>query len=580
MRPSSASSASPGPASAGPRFALRPYQRDAIAAVVQARRDGVRRMVVCLPTGAGKTVIFSELARLARRPVLVLAHRRELVQQARDKLARALQDDGVVAIEQGDDSAHDEARVVVASIRSLHQDRLARLLAARDFGLVVYDECHHATADDNQRVLRTLGAFGDDWSGTLLGFTATTARGDGQGLDQVFERIVYTRTIHQMVDDGFLAPLRGYRIATAADLTHVGLTRSDLVLEELAEAVDVQERNALVARAIQELARDRRTIAFCVTVAHARNLARALNAVGVPCGIVYGAMPADRRQQTLDDFRAGRLAAVTNVGVLTEGFDDPSVSCIAMARPTRSEGLYAQCVGRGTRLAPGKTDCLVLDFVDLSDLSLMGLPALAGLPRDLDLEGGRVDDAERTLARLFDQHPGLEVDPGTITLGEIQRRARDFDPLALGLDPEVLAISPNRWESLGARGLVLHAYWGPKAARRDLLSEILVLDGGGRGRRWQVQVDGKEMARFSHVQQAVEAVDHEVGQRGPDSARSATERAAWRREPVPEPLRQELVSLGASGSVADRGQAMRLLSFLRHARRGRVGRRAARPALR
>ena len=148
-----------------------------------------------------------------------------------------------------------------------------------------------------------------------------------------------------MVTDGYLAPLRGYRITTAADLVSVTAGKGDFVIDELAEVVDVESRNALVARSLQELARDRRSVVFCVNVRHARHLARALNAIGVPTGIVHGAMKLDKRAETLADFRSGKLAAVTNVGVLTEGFDDPGVSCIAMARPTRSDGLYAQCVG-------------------------------------------------------------------------------------------------------------------------------------------------------------------------------------------------------------------------------------------
>ena len=130
---------------------------------MRARRGGTRRLLVCLPTGAGKTVIFSELARLAKRPVLVLAHRKELVDQARDKLSRALSDPSVVAIEQADTSAHPEARIVVASIRSLREDRLARLMAERKFGLIIYDECHHAPAEDNMRVLRALGIAPSAW---------------------------------------------------------------------------------------------------------------------------------------------------------------------------------------------------------------------------------------------------------------------------------------------------------------------------------------------------------------------------------------------------------------------------------
>src|SRR5690606_11274276 len=162
---------------------------------------------------------------------------------------------------------------------------------------------------------------------------------------------------------------------------------------------------------------------------HARNLSKALNHLGVRAGIVHGAMPADARAAALADFRRGRTQVLTNVGVLTEGFDDPGVSCVAMARPTRSEGLYAQCVGRGTRLAPRKVDCLVLDFVDLSELSLVALPSLAGLPPGVDLEGAALHEAAERVARFYDDHPGFDIDPGHITLAEIQRRAASFDPL-------------------------------------------------------------------------------------------------------------------------------------------------------
>ena len=389
---------------------LRPYQREAIDAVLEARRKGVRRMVITLPTGAGKTVIFAHLARLAKRQVLVLAHREELLFQAREKLERSLQGAGVVAIERGADRAPVDAKILVCSIRSLHEERLARVLQGRDIGLVIYDECHHAAAEDNLRVLTQLGVFAPEWTGTLLGFTATTGRGDGKGLDTVFQRIVYSRSLPELIEQGYLAPLRGFRVGTSADLGRLSPGGNDYREDELAEAIDIEERNALVARSIQELARDRRTIAFCVTVNHAMNLSRALNVIGVPAGIVHGAMPSDVRQKALADFREGHTQVLTNVGVLTEGFDDPGVSCVAMARPTRSDGLYAQCVGRGTRLHPDKKNCLVLDFVDLSALDLCTLPSLFGVPRDVDLRGGDANEARTIWLQLLFDHPGFELE--------------------------------------------------------------------------------------------------------------------------------------------------------------------------
>ncbi len=524
-----------------PNLHLRPYQRAAVDAVLAARRDGLRRLLVCLPTGAGKTVVFAELARLARRQVLVLAHREELLEQARSKIEAALASTpgnaAVVAIERGAARAPADAKVVVCSLRSLHEERLARVMRQRDFGLIVYDECHHAPAEDNLRVLRQLGAFDVGWTGTLLGFTATTARGDGKGLDTVFERIVYARTLPEMIDGGYLAPLRGFRVSTAADLSGLSAAGLDFREDELALAVDIEERNALVARSIQELARDRRTIAFCVTVNHARSLARSLNALGVPTGIVHGALPGDARAAALADFRAGRTQVLTNVAVLTEGFDDPGVSCIAMARPTRSEGLYAQCVGRGTRLFAGKKDCLILDFVDVSTLSLCTLPSLFGVPRDLDLFGGDVSDARRVWQQILFDHPGFELEAGALTLSEIQHRAAHFDPLTLQVHDDLRAISANAWFSLGRHGLGLH-----HQARPGTIVEVVVLRAGSRGKRWQVSIDGQVVDRRSNLEEAVQAVDFEIDECGPLTATSARPDAAWRREPGPDgmPLAQTL----------------------------------------
>lgn len=535
---------------------LRDYQKEAIAAVIAARKCGTRRMVVCLPTGSGKTVIFSELARLANRQVLVIAHREELLEQARGKLQAAVGKSRTVAIERAELRAPKSAQIVVCSVRSLHEERLRRLLKGRDIGLILYDECHHAVAEDNQRVLRSLGCFDRDWTGTLLGLTATSNRADGRGLDEVFEAIVYRRGIEDLMHAGWLVRLRGYRIGTEADLRGLGGGGVDFNDEELAEAVDVQERNSLVARSIQELARDRRTVVFCVTVAHARNLCRALNKVGVVAGLVHGKTPRDERAQVLADFRAGRLSALTNVGVLTEGFDDPGVSCIAMARPTRSEAMYAQCVGRGTRLADGKSDCLVLDFVDLSRLSLVTLPSLLGMPMDLNLRGGDATDAAQQWRQWQLDAPGMELPPGAITLDEIQQRAEAFDPLTQRVDASVRAISALAWESLGRRGLALHL-----SRKQGELTEILVRSAGGRGKRWQVLLDEAEVARFSRLEDAVEAVDYEVAQMNQRAQISALPDAAWRHSPAAGPLAEMALQARRGRPVQTVGEAVAALTY-------------------
>ena len=538
------------------RFSLRDYQKKAIQAVLSHRKDGYRRLLICLPTGAGKTVVFSELCRLAQRDVLVLAHREELLAQAKDKIEGMTEGAARVDIEQGDHIAGEESNVVVASIRSLRTERLERLKKTKDFGLVIYDECHHAAAEDNMRVLRELGCFDSDWDGTLLGFTATTTRGDGIGLGEVFELIAYERSVVDMIKEQYLVPLRGYRINTATDLYDI-LGEST---EEMEEQLDIESRNALVARSIQELARDRRTIVFCVSVNHALNLGKSLNALGIPTGVIYGAMPKDKRIETLRLFREERLMALTNVGVLTEGFDDPGVSCIAMARPTKSESLYAQCIGRGARLAPGKVDCIILDFVDLSDLSLVNLPSLLGLPKELNLQGEEVTEAIDLYHQLRFDFPGFELEANEITLSEIKHRAESFDPLTMELHPEITAITGNGWFSLGKKGLALFYFQQNGSLHK---AEILHR-GKKKSERYHVMMSGKCKAKFSKIITAVEAVDYELEILGPIPSQTARDDADWRiEEPNPQ-LIQALANLHPPRRAQTISDALGYLCFAQH----------------
>ncbi|KIG15451.1 DNA helicase [Enhygromyxa salina] len=511
---------------------LRPYQVEAVEAVIAARRRGVRRMLVSLPTGAGKTVIFSELIRRAKRDVLVLAHREELLAQARDKIEAALRrggDDRRVQIERGESRASASARVLVASIRSLHEARIGRVLAGRELGLVIYDECHHAVADANRAVLERIGAFEADWRGTLVGFTATTRRADGRALGEVFEEIVAERTVEQMITDGYLRPLRGLRIETKVSLEGVAAVGEDFDEQALEQAVDIETRNQLVARSITELCRDRRTIAFCAGVRHAEHLCGALNRMGVRAAIVHGEMPKPARERTLAGFRDGQFQVITNVGVLTEGFDDPGVSAVAMVRPLRSESLYLQCVGRGMRLDPSARDCLVLDFVDLSSLEIITTATLAA--------GKQPTPPEREAAGerpAYLPAPEDDRDEAPATLEEITQRLREFDPLTMVQSDEAAAISVNAWLSLGARGMMLHFL--------DHHAQLCHFELRPASRSGvEIWRDDRRITRCSSMSAAIEAVDYELPKHGdPSSARAD---AAWRRHPITAPLKRALAEL-------------------------------------
>lgn len=564
---------------------LRPYQEDALEAIRAAKSRGLARVLLALPTGAGKTVIFARLIAEQGGRALVLAHRRELVEQAQRKIAEVYPQPERVEIEMGSQRCGAQARVVVASIRSLSPKRLQRILDQGSFELVVYDECHHATAAENRGVLDRLGLFAPESRALLVGVTATTRRADGEGLDRVFQEIVYARSLGSMIEDGYLRPLRGFTISTGMGW------KGDLLAQEeekegheaLADAVDVEDRNALVARSIQELARDRRCIAFCITVRHAERLARALNYFGVRAGMVCGAMPQAARQATLDAFRAGKLSVITNVGVLTEGFDDPGVSAIAMVRPTRSESLYIQCVGRGMRLSPEAKDCLVLDFVDLFRLDLVTLPSLAGLPRAMNLQGELVHEAVQDLGIQVDWLADI-VEDEDISLSELKARAQAFDPLTQSVDPEILAMSSADWFSLGPRGVGLYvqgslprtsgisdpspAAWLRNELRRREIWVIEVLRKGRAG-RYQVYWDGQMKEEFTRLLDAIEAVDYELGRRGPKLWASAQADASWRRAQVPQRLAESLRLRGGKRMAPARSlhEALRQLRWLDRYRR-------------
>ena len=511
---------------------LRPYQLEAVNSVIAARRRGIRRMLLALPTGAGKTIIFSELIRRAKHDVLVLAHRDELLAQAKEKIESALarsSDTRRVDIERGQNRASKKASVLVASIRSLHEGRIGRVLAGRDIRLIIYDECHHAVAEANRSVLESIGCFDPDWPGTLVGVTATTRRADGKGLGEIFEEIVAERTLQQMIEDGYLRPLRGLRIETKASLAGVAMRGDDYELDSLEEAVDVETRNQLVARSITELCRDRRTIAFCVGVRHAENLSRALNELGVRSGMVCGEMPKIDRRRTLKRFREGKLQVITNVGVLTEGFDDPGVSAIAMVRPTRSESLYLQCVGRGMRLDPSAPDCLVLDFVDLSGLEIITTATLdAGATREVPER----EESEPTDGLV--PGPDDDMDEAPATLEEITQRLIAFDPLTMTQSHEAAAISRNAWLSLGSRGMMLHFL-----GRRGEMLRFELKPAPRTG--VEIWLGERKLSRCPTMQEAIEAVDTELPNYGLPA--SALADAPWRQHPITPPLQRAVESL-------------------------------------
>lgn len=357
---------------------LRRYQEEAINAVIQRAGAGIRRQLLHLPTGAGKTVIAAALSRKASGRVLMLVDRDELVQQSVEKFGYVWPDEEVGVVKAERDET--DRKVVVASVQTLARpQRLARL-DSESFTLVIADEAHHATTARHQRVLEGFGMLPDPAPRRLLlGITATPNRSDGHGLGEVFQEVVYHKSIVSLIQEGYLSDVKGVRVETHLDLGRVRITEGDFDTKDLSLAVDTEARNRLIVEAYQRFGEGKKAVVFTVDVAHAMHIAEAFSKVGgIRADWVSGELPLPERRKRLATFHAGGTQVIANAQILTEGWDEPSVACVIMARPTRSATFFIQAVGRGLRLYPGKDYCVVVDVAD-NRQDLCSLAVLEGI---------------------------------------------------------------------------------------------------------------------------------------------------------------------------------------------------------
>lgn len=338
---------------------LRPYQTSILAKIQHAfAHEDRTRVLASQATGTGKTVVMGELARRRGGKTLVLAHRDELIRQAASKFAEITQQS--VGIVKAAENSPD-AKVVVASVQTLaHRKRLDQL-KGYDWTTIMVDEAHHSEAATYQRVLRELGSFDKV---KTLGVTATPARGDKKPLGKTWEKLIRGIDIKEGVKLGFLCPPRAVVVKLkGADFRKIRTTHGQL-RDEDSEAVLMEARAPLhIAQAIHQLALNRPTLVFTPSVKVAYEVAKACLRLKMTAEVVEGETELDLRRDALRRFHVGITHVLSNCAVLVEGYDEEKVGCIVMARPTKSEPFYIQCIGRGTRLHPDKEDCLIIDVV-------------------------------------------------------------------------------------------------------------------------------------------------------------------------------------------------------------------------
>jgi superfamily II DNA or RNA helicase len=419
-----------------PRISLRPYQEEAIARIGECLRDNASTLLV-LPTGTGKTRTAATYVQRRGGRTLWLAHRQELIEQG----AAALEDvtGRKVSIEKADQYARG-TEIVVASVQTLRGDRLGSFTGRFAPDLIVTDEAHHAPSSSYRAIY-------DAFPGARhLGLTATPDRHDEKAMGVVFDSVAYVYEILQAIRDGFLCPIRALAVEVAAiDLRAVGTVAGDLNQGELDAVMSAEEALHGVVGAALEHAGDRRTIVFTTSVENAHRLAEITNRYRPNAArAVDGGTDPRARATVLRDHQAGAYQFLFNVGVLTEGYDDPAVSCIVMARPTSSRALYAQCAGRGLRIADGKTDCLLVDLVGNAGKHSLVTAAdiLAGNYDDdvaaeakrkiAEADGGMLaEEALEAAAREIEARRQAEAARRAKIQGKVKTRTREVDPFGV-----------------------------------------------------------------------------------------------------------------------------------------------------
>lgn len=334
---------------------LRDYQQDARESIQNEWKKGVKNTLLVLPTGCGKTIVFSKViedrVKLGER-VLVLAHRGELLDQAADKLEKST---GLkCATEKAEQTSIGSwYRVVVGSVQTMMRAKRLEQFDRNFFDTIIIDEAHHCISDSYQRVLQYFE------SANVLGVTATPDRGDMKNLGSYFESLAYEYTLPKAIKGGYLSPIKALTIPLQLDLTAVGQQAGDFKSSDLGTALDPYLES--IAAEMKKVAQDRKIVVFLPLVKTSQKFTEILNQYGFKAAEVNG--ESQDRAEILEDFENDKYNVLCNSMLLTEGWDCPSVDCVVVLRPTKVRSLYSQMVGRGTRLYPGKTELLLLDFL-------------------------------------------------------------------------------------------------------------------------------------------------------------------------------------------------------------------------
>lgn len=332
---------------------LRPYQKEGINQIFEEWRSGKRSVLFQMPTGTGKTVLFNEITRRGSegdRRILIVAHRKELIEQTKKLLDKIAVESGVIMAGHKEEYSH---LVQVASIQTL-----ARRENVPDPNLIIIDEAHHAKAKSYKALWERFP------EAKFLGVTATPTRLSGEGFEDLFDVLVSSPSIKHFISCGFLAKVRHF-VGPTPNLKRVKISKGDFATKQLAEVMAEVGQMASLTESYRKHASGKSMIVFAVDVAHSKSIVEQYRDIGVPAEHLDAKTPKDLRSDILNRFRGGKIKVISNVEIITEGFDFPACGCVQLARPTQSLALYLQMVGRVMRPAANKDSGIVLDNAGL-----------------------------------------------------------------------------------------------------------------------------------------------------------------------------------------------------------------------
>jgi superfamily II DNA or RNA helicase len=494
----------------------RPYQTEAIEAIEREFASGIRSTLLVLATGLGKTHVFCRVAHRQSSRVLILAHRQELLSQAAKRIQSLTGE--LVDTEMGQQRAGASARIVVGSVQTLQNARRRARWQASDFGLVIVDEAHHATAKSYRSVL---AHFPD---AKVLGVTATPTRGDKKALGAVFDSVAYEMGLSKGIRQGYLCQVRCWPIyVDTIDLASTRVTAGDLNQGDLDAVMSTEANLHGVARPLLGIGGDnhvgnRKTIVFSGPgVSTAVKLTEVLNRYRPGCArVVHGETDDVTRRSVLTGHERGEFQFLVNVGIATEGYDSPTVECVALARATASVGLLTQMIGRVMRNSPGKEYGLVVDFYGCAARTDLSTPidVLGGdYPDDVkaaakaEMKLGAADKSiEEILAKAKETAEKRERERAAREAAEVARRAQvrveatwrgespfdllgaSYSPAPTGLRRDSKLAPPSHVELLARHGFKTPRAGWPAAEAASLVALIAERDKSGLASPRQVRM--------------------------------------------------------------------------------------------